>query len=610
MNVNIIIMTMNIEIIRHSLSHIMAFAVQELYPGTKFGIGPAIENGFYYDFDFTNPLTPADLLKIEKKMRELIKQNTTFKKTAVSKKEARKLFKNQPYKLELIEELPEKDVTSYESGKFLDLCKGPHAKSTKEINPDSFKLTKIAGAYWRGSEKNKMLTRIYGIAFETKKELDDYFLKEAEAEKRDHRLLGQKMDLFHIDENIGPGLILWHPKGAILKKIIMDYALDEYFKNGYQLVDTPHIAKLNLWRISGHTDFYKENMMPPMHLSEIGVDELRSSSPFVNARVEEEKDDYQIKPMNCPFHIAIYKAKIRSYKNLPIRYTEMGTVYRYEKSGTLHGLIRVRGFTQDDAHIICTPDQLSLELLSILKLTKKILKDFGFKEFKIYLSTRPEKYVGTPKIWEKAENSLKYALEKLKLEYETDKGGGAFYGPKIDIKIKDAIGREWQCTTIQVDFNLPERFDMTYINQKGEKERPIMIHRALLGSLERFIGVLLEHYTGALPLWLSPVQISIIPISDKHLKYAETIEKELKSFRVEIKKENETVSKKIREGEIQKIPYLLVVGDNEIKNKSVRVRERGKGDIGEIKINKFIENLKLKAKSVRSSSSRCDSIIK
>ncbi len=576
--------TPSIETIRHSISHIMAFAVQELYPGTKFGIGPAIENGFYYDFGLPAALAPEGLPKIEKKMREIIKQNIVFKKTAVSKKEAWKLFKDQPYKLELVNEKSKTKntkLTVYESGGFLDLCAGPHIKSTREIPIDGFKLTKIAGAYWRGSEKNKMLTRIYGIAFETKKELDDYFLKEAEAEKRDHRLLGQKMDLFHIDENIGPGLVLWHPKGAILKKIIMDYALQEYLKNGYQLVDTPHIAKLNLWRVSGHTDFYKENMLPPMRMEEIG---------------EEEKDDYQIKPMNCPFHIAIYKTKIRSYKNLPIRYTEMGTVYRYEKSGTLHGLIRVRGLTQDDAHIICTPDQLSLELLSILKLTKKILKDFGFKEFKIYLSTRPEKYVGTPKIWEKAENSLKYALEKLKLEYKTDRGGGAFYGPKIDIKIKDAIGREWQCTTIQVDFNLPERFDMTYINQKGEKERPIMIHRALLGSLERFIGVLLEHYTGALPFWLSPTQVWVIPIGDRHEKYANQISKTLNEskLRVELKNENETVSKKIREGEIQKIPYLLVVGDNEIKNKSVRVRERGKGDMGEIKINKFIENLRAK----------------
>ncbi len=569
--------TPSIETIRHSLSHIMAYAVKELYPNTKFGIGPAIENGFYYDFGFPAALAPEGLPKIEKKMREIIKQNIIFKKKSVTKTEAKKLFKGQPYKLELVNEKSKTKntkLTVYESGGFLDLCAGPHIKSTREIPIDGFKLTKIAGAYWRGSEKNKMLTRIYGIAFETKKELDDYFLKEAEAEKRDHRLLGQKMDLFHIDENIGPGLILWHPKGAILKKIIMDYALDEYLKNGYQLVDTPHIAKLNLWRVSGHTDFYKENMLPPMHMGEIG---------------KEEKDDYQIKPMNCPFHIAIYKTKIRSYKNLPIRYTEMGTVYRYEKSGTLHGLVRVRQITQDDAHIICTSEQLSNELFSALKLTYKILKTFGFKESNIYLSTRPEKYVGTPKIWEKAENSLKYALEKLKLEYKTDRGGGAFYGPKIDIKIKDAIGREWQCTTIQVDFNLPERFDMTYINQKGEKERPIMIHRALLGSLERFIGILLEHYAGALPLWLSPVQINIIPISDKHLKYAETIEKELSSFRVEIKKENESVSKKIREGEIQKIPYLLVVGDNEIKADSVRVRERGKGDIGMMKLNKFLE---------------------
>jgi len=578
--------TTSIETTRHSLSHIMAYAVQELYPSTKFGIGPAIENGFYYDFGFSAALAPEELPKIEKKMREIIRQNIIYKKTAVSKKEARKLFKDQPYKLELIEELPGKNVTIYESGKFLDLCKGPHIKSTLQLHSgqakeiiNSFKLTKIAGAYWRGSEKNKMLTRIYGIAFETKKELDDYFLKEAEAEKRDHRLLGQKMDLFHIDENIGPGLVLWHPKGAILKKIIMDYALDEYLKNGYQLVDTPHIAKLNLWRISGHTDFYKENMLPPMRMGEIG---------------EEEKDDYQIKPMNCPFHIAIYKTKIRSYKSLPIRYTEMGTVYRYEKSGTLHGLIRVRGFTQDDAHIFCTPDQLSPELLSILKLTKKILKDFGFKEFKIYLSTRPEKYVGTPKIWEKAENSLKYTLEKLKLEYETDKGGGAFYGPKIDIKIKDAIGREWQCTTIQVDFNLPQRFNMDFINQKGKKERPIMIHRALLGALERFIGVLLEYYGGNLPLWLSPVQVWVIPIGDRHADYANRISKTLGGknegkLRVELKNENETVSKKIREGEIQKIPYLLVVGDNEIKADSVRVRERGKGDIGMMKLNKFLE---------------------
>ena len=387
------------------------------------------------------------------------------------------------------------------------------------------------------------------------------------------------MDLFHIDENVGAGLILWHPKGALLKKIIMDYALQEYLKNGYLLVDTPHIAKLNIWKTSGHVDFYKENMMPAMHMSEIQ---------------DEEKDDYQIKPMNCPFHIAIYKTKIRSYKDLPLRYTEMGTVYRYERSGTLHGLVRVRGFTQDDAHIFCSPDQLSEELYSLLKLTYKILKDFGFKEFDVYLSTRPDKYVGNPKIWQKAENSLKYALAKLKLKYQTDKGGGAFYGPKIDIKVKDSLGRPWQCSTLQVDFNLPERFDVTFIDQKGKKERPIMIHRALLGSLERFIGVLLEYYGGNLPFWLSPVQVWVIPIGERHEKYADLIVKELaeNNLRVETRNEKETVSKKVREGEIQKIPYLLVVGDEEMKKKEVRVRERGKGDIGMMKLNKFLDKIK------------------
>ncbi|PIP22385.1 MAG: threonine--tRNA ligase, partial [Candidatus Nealsonbacteria bacterium CG23_combo_of_CG06-09_8_20_14_all_39_25] len=432
---------MKTETIRHSLAHILAYAVQELFPGVKFGIGPAIENGFYYDFDTNTDqhrlenrltqITEGDLHKIEKKMKEIIKQGISFKKEVVSEEKAKEIFKSQPYKLELIEGLPGKTVSLYKSGGFTDLCKGPHVKSTKEIPQDSFKLTRIAGAYWRGSERNPQLSRIYGIGFQTKKELETHLLKEVEAEKRDHRVLGQKMDLFHIDDEVGPGLILWHPKGAILKKIIMDYALREYLNNGYQLVDTPHIAKINLWKTSGHLDFYKENMMPPLHMAEMG---------------KEEKDDYQIKPMNCPFHIAIYKTKIRSYKDLPIRYTEMGTVYRYERSGTLHGLVRVRQITQDDAHIICTPKQLADELFSALKLTKKILKDFGFKDFSIYLSTRPEKFVGTPKIWQKAENALQYALKKLKLKYQTDAGGGAFYGPKIDIKIKDSLNREWQCT--------------------------------------------------------------------------------------------------------------------------------------------------------------------
>jgi len=603
---------MKIEIIRHSLAHILAYAVQELFPaategeprqgrGVKFGIGPAvaegktlishprssrvIENGLYYDFDFTENLTPDKLLKIENKMRELIKENIKFKKNLISKAEAKNIFRNQPYKLEIIEELPGQKVTIYESGKFIDLCKGPHVKSTLQLRSgqakeviDSFKLTKIAGAYWRGSEKNPMLTRIYGIAFETKRELEKHLLTEAEAEKRDHRFLGQKMDLFHINENVGPGLILWHPRGALLKKNIMDYALNEYLKTGYQLVDTPHIGKLDLWKTSGHTDFYRENMLPPMHMKEIG---------------KEEKDDYQIKPMNCPFHIAIYKTNIRSYKDLPLRYTEMGTVYRYEKTGTLHGLVRVRQITQDDAHIFCTPEQLSQELFSTLKLTYKILKDFGFKEFDVYLSTQPEKYVGSPEIWKKAENSIKYSLEKLKIKYETDIGGGAFYGPKIDIKIKDSLGRSWQCSTIQLDFNIPERFDANYIDQKGKKQRVIMIHRALLGSLERFIGVLLEHYGGLLPLWLAPEQIWVIPIGSRHEKYAKEVLQKLheSGARVILKDENETVSKKIRNGELQKIPYLLVVGDREMKNKSVRVRAKNK-DLGEIKLTKFVEKAK------------------
>lgn len=574
---------MQIEVIRHSLSHILAYAVQELYPEVKFGIGPAIENGFYYDFEFKNPISNENLPKIEQKMKELIKKGFVFSKKVISKAEAGEMFKNGKYKLELIQEIPEKNVFIYESGNFVDLCKGPHVKSTKEINPEAFKLTKIAGAYWRGSERNTMLTRIYGVAFENKKELDDYLQKESEAEKRDHRVLGQKMDLFHIDEGVGPGLILWHPKGAILKRLVVNYALNEYLKNGYKLVDTPHIGKLNLWKISGHTDFYKENMMPSMHMAGIG---------------KEENDDYQIKPMNCPFHIAIYKTNIRSYKNLPIRYTEIGTVYRYEKSGTLHGLVRVRQITQDDAHIFCTPEQLSQELFSTLKLTYKIFKDFGFKEFDVYLSTRPEKYIGTPEIWKKAENSLKYALNKLKLKYQTDVGGGAFYGPKIDIKIKDSLGRPWQCTTIQLDFNLPERFKINYIDQKGKKKAPFVIHRALLGSIERFIGVLLENCGGGLPLWLSPEQIWIIPIGSSHQKYAKSVQKQLldADFRVELKDENETVSKKIREGELQKIPYLLVVGDKEIKSKAVRIRQRSKGDIGMIKLTKFLEKIKLEIK--------------
>ena len=564
-----------IETIRHSLAHILAYAVQELYPGTKFGIGPAIENGFYYDFDLKRSLAPSDLPKIEEKMRELISQKISFKKGKLSKSDSNKLFKNQPYKLELIKELPEDKITVYESGDFIDLCQGPHVKSTKEINPQAFKLTKIAGAYWRGSEKNPMLTRIYGAAFKTKKELSSFLKIQEEAEKRDHRILGQKLELFMFDEEVGAGLPLWMPKGAILRKIIENYLYEELTKEGYLWVVTPHIGNLNLWKTSGHWELYRENMYSPIKIDE---------------------EEYELKPMNCPFHLKIYQSKIRSYKDLTLKYAELGTVYRYERSGVLHGLTRVRGFTQDDAHIWCTPEHLAEELTKLVKHGLKILKTFGFKDYEIYLSTRPEKFAGTEKGWQKATNSLKYVLEKLKLKYQIDPGGGVFYGPKIDIKIKDSLGRPWQCTTIQVDFNLPERFKMSYIDKKGRKRQPIMIHRALLGSLERFIGVLIENYAGALPLWLAPEQIWVIPVGSRHKKYAKEVKKELSSFRVEAKDENETVSKKIREGEIQKIPYLLVVGDKEMKTNSVRVRKRGRGDTGITKLTKFLEKIKIETK--------------
>ena len=579
-------MKTKIDKIRHSLSHLMAHAVKDIFNDVKFGIGPTIENGFYYDFDLKQSLTPENLQKIEKKMKELVKQNIVFEKSSITKQQARKIFKNQPYKLELINQkspastseagrakIKNQKLTIYKSGEFTDLCAGPHVKSTKEINSEAFKLTKIAGAYWRGNEKNPMLQRIYGVAFETKNELDDYLRQVEEAEKRDHRLIGQKLDLFSVDEEVGPGLILWHPKGAMLCQIIEDRWVKEHLKNDYELIRSPHIGRKSLWQTSGHTDFYKENMFGPM---------------------EVEGSEYLIKPMNCPFHMKIYKTQTRSYRDLPIRWAELGTVYRFERSGVLHGLTRVRGFTQDDAHIICTPEQLSDEVMRATKFGIKLLKSFGFKELNIYLATRPKEYVGTPKNWNKAITTLKGALNKLKLKYEIDEGGGVFYGPKIDIKIKDAIGREWQCTTVQFDFNEPEKFDLTYIDDRGKKQRPYMVHRALLGSLERFVGVLLEHHAGALPFWLSPIQIYVIPVGSRHEKYAHQIGKQLiaNGYRIEIKDQNETVSKKIREGEIQKIPFSLVVGDAEFKTKSVRVRTREKGDIGMMTLKKFIKKIK------------------
>jgi len=568
-----------LDTLRHSTSHILAAAVLEMFPKTKFGIGPTIENGFYYDFDNIK-ISEADLPQIEKQMRELIKKDLKFKKEIVSFAEAKKLFKDQPYKLDLIKELQKnkKKISIYKTSDsknivFLDLCAGPHVNSTKEINPDAFKLTKIAGAYWRGDEKNKMLTRIYGVAFATKKELDEYSRMIEEAEKRDHRLLGQKLDLFHLDEEFGLGLPLWHPKGALLRQIIEDYSIKEYLQNGYQLLRTPHIARLDLWKKSGHWNFYRENMYSPMEI---------------------EKEKYVVKPMNCPGHILIYNHQPKSYRDLPLRFAELGTVYRYEKSGVLHGLTRVRGFTQDDAHIFCAPNQINQEITDCLKLGLKVLKIFGFKEYDIYLSTRPQKYIGTIKNWGKATAALKYALEKNNLKYQVDSGEGVFYGPKIDLKIKDSLGRPWQCTTIQIDFNLPEKFDVSYINEKGKKEQPIMIHRALLGSIERFVGVLLEHFSGALPLWLSPVQLEIINVGSGHRQYAKEIYSQLleNNIRASISDENLTVSKRIREAEIQKIPYILIVGDKELKNKTVNVRHYRRGQEGEIKIEKLIEKLK------------------
>jgi len=566
-----------IETIRHSLAHILATSVQELYPGTKFGIGPAIENGFYYDFDLPQTLTPEDLSKIEKKMKEIIKQNISFKKRECSRSDLEQLFKGQPYKLELIKEQKEEEMTIYESGKFIDLCRGPHVKSTKEIPLDAFKLTRIAGAYWRGSERNPMLTRIYGISFKTKKELEKYLQKEAEVEKRDHRILGQKLDLFSISEEVGAGLVIFHPKGAIIRNIIEEFWKKEHQKQGYQYIYSPHIGKLDLWKKSGHWDFYRENLYSP---------------------IEIEKVQYLLKPMNCPFHIQVYKSQIRSYRDLPIRYCELGTVYRYEKSGVLHGLVRVRGFTQDDAHIFCTPEQLGQELKKVLDLALFMLKTFGFKEYEIDFSVRDpkdkSKYLGDDKVWRKAENSLEYALKQKKLNYRRAEGEAVFYGPKIDIKLIDSLGRGWQGPTIQVDFNFPKKFDLTYIDKKGKKREVVMIHRTVLGSMERFLGSLLEHYGGDFPLWLSPEQIWIIPVGSKHKNYAQKVGQELflTNFRIKIRDEAETVSKKIREGEIQKIPYLLVVGDKEMKTKSVRVRERKKGDIGIMKLSKFIKKTK------------------
>jgi threonyl-tRNA synthetase len=560
------------EIMRHSAAHIMADAVQRLFPSAKVTIGPTIDNGFYYDFDYPKGFTPDDLKKIEDKMREVVAEGHAFVRQDISKDDAITLFekKGENYKVQIIKDLGDVKLSLYQHGDFVDLCKGPHVKNTKDIKV--FKLLKVAGAYWRGDEKNPMLQRIYGTAFAKQADLDAYLKNLEEAEKRDHRVLGKALDLFSAMEEYGPGLILWHPKGARLRKAIEDFWRDQHVMGGYELVYTPHIARLDMWKQSGHWDFYRENMYSPMDIDGL---------------------EYELKPMNCPFHIQIMKRRQFSYRELPQRLAELGTVYRYERSGVLHGLMRVRGFTQDDAHIFCRQDQLSTEIKTVLNFVKFMLGSFGFKEFQVYLSTRPEKFVGELADWDAATNALKEALESTNTAYEVDPGEGVFYGPKIDIKITDVLGRAWQCSTIQVDFNLPVRYNMEYVGSDGAKHRPIMVHRALLGSIERFVGVLIEHYAGAFPTWLAPVQVQLIPIGETELQYAEALAQEWKlaGLRVEVDGRNEKLGLKIREAQMQKIPYMIVIGAKEREAGKVAVRARAQGDLGQMTPQEFLSKV-------------------
>ncbi|SYZ73188.1 threonyl-tRNA synthetase [Candidatus Zixiibacteriota bacterium] len=558
----------------HSTAHIMAQAVQELFPGARLAIGPPIEEGFYYDFEVEKPFSPEDLQKIENKMAEIIGQKAAFKREEISREEALKEFagRGENYKVALLnEDILDDRVTVYRHSTFEDLCRGPHIPDTGVVK--AFKLTSSSGAYWRGDEKNKMLQRIYGISFPKKAMLDEYLARLEEAKKRDHRDLGKQLGLFHITNDVGAGLVLWLPKGAVIRNEIENFWRQEHARFGYNIVFSPHIANLELWHRSGHTGFYKENMYHPM-----SVDEAQ----------------YQIKPMNCPFHIMMYKSRRWSYRELPLRWAELGTVYRYEMPGVLHGLMRVRGFTQDDAHHFVAPDRMEEELVWLIKFCFHILDPFCFKDYDIYLSTRPDDAIGEPSEWERAENGLRRALETLKLTYKTDVGGGAFYGPKIDIKIKDALGRSWQCSTIQFDFNLPERFDLTFADKDGQLRRPYMIHRALLGSLERFFGVLIEHYGGNFPLWLAPVQVRVLPITDDFNGYAGEIVERLKGrdIRAELDSRSEKIGHKIRESELQKVPYMFIIGAKEKESGSAAVRLHGKGDKGSFKIDELIDLLR------------------
>lgn len=556
----------------HTTSHIMAQAVKRLFPGVKLAIGPAIDNGFYYDFDSEKTFTPDDLRAIENEMQKIIKEDFPIERFTLSREEALELMKDEPYKTELINELPEdEEISFYRQGEFTDLCAGPHLLSTGKVK--AFKLMQQAGAYWRGNEKNKMLQRIYGISFPKASQLEEYVKMLEEAEKRDHRRLGKELDLFSMNEQIGPGLVLWHPKGARVRLRVEDFWRKQHLRNGYDIVYTPHIGRGELWEISGHLGFYKESMYSPM---------------------EVDNQDFYVKPMNCPFHIAIYKNKLRSYRDLPFRWAELGTVYRYEKSGALHGLLRVRGFTQDDAHLFCAPEQMPDEIRRVLRFCLSMLHEFGFDKYKIYLATKPkDKSVGDEKMWADATKALKEAVIAEGLECDIDEGGGAFYGPKIDIKIKDALNREWQCSTIQFDFNEPERFDLTYVAADGSRQRPYMIHRALLGSIERFFGVLLEHYAGAFPVWLAPVQVKVIPLLEKHQAFANEIADKLRQqdVDVEIDARNEKIGYRIREAQLEKVPYMLIIGDKELESGTVSVRSRKDGDIGSMTVDAFISKV-------------------
>ncbi|MFH1398462.1 MAG: threonine--tRNA ligase [Candidatus Omnitrophota bacterium] len=565
---------MDQDILRHSCSHIMAQAVKELWPEVKLAIGPSIEDGFYYDFDKKEPFTDEDLARIEKKMAEIIKKNELFVREEVSKKNAIELFGKlkEDYKIELIRGLADEKISIYKTGdSFVDLCRGPHVSSTGEIK--AFKLLSVAGAYWHGLETNPMLQRVYGTCFETKKELEEHLKNIEEAKTRDHRKLGPQLEFFDIyHEEAGAGLVFYHPKGAILRTIIEDYEKKEHLKRGYQIVITPHIMQSGLWQTSGHYEYYKDNMY------------------IFNS----EGKEFVLKPMNCPGHILIYKSKGRSYRDLPIRLFELGTVYRHEKAGVLHGLLRVRGFTQDDAHIFCLPEQLKPEIKGVIDFVYDTMKAFGFDDVSIELSTRPEKYIGSEEDWDLATKALEEALKEKGLNYEINPGDGAFYGPKIDIKLKDALKRKWQCATIQCDFALPKRFNLSYADSDGKEKQPIMLHRVLLGSLERFIGALLEHYKGDLPLWLAPVQILIIPIKDAQAEYALKIKKDLEDsgLRVEIDNRNETLDKRIRNAELSKTPYCLVIGGREAQQEKVSVRKRGAGDLGVMGVGEFIDRIK------------------